>query len=343
MSTTALTTSKVPGFDRRWNGTGPHYEVWYGKVDLPGDRALWFRYKTLDGVIDEASCWAVVFDGDQIVGGKSRWWLNDVADPGPVVAADMESDVGPPLRFEGRYAVFRAGDAHLDDANAIGCAGPIHWDLHWRDSGRRFRFVPSWLENLGIADSTYDSCFSDLRVEGRVRWRDTVVEFDGAPGMIGHIQGTNIAGHSWAWSHCNNFDGDVDACFEGLSARALIGGFRSPLMTALVLFVDDRCYRFHGPLQIWKTRSCFDRQCWTFNADNGEARLVGKVEAPDDLALVRYTDTDGSDVWCYNSKLGDLELRLRDRERHLEQTLRSTGRAAFETVTRDDPVEDVVV
>lgn len=338
-----LTESKIPGFDPVYDHAGPHYEVWYGKVDVPGDRALWFRYKTLDGGVQEASSWAVWFDGDEMVGGKNRWWLDEVHPPGPVGENRPDTDFGPPLRFEERYAVFRVGDAHLDDGNAIGSAGPIHWDLHWRDSGRRFCYIPSFLQQIGVAKSTYDSCFADLRVDGRIRCNGDTVEFTDATGMVGHIQGTKIAGHSWAWSHCNNFDDDADASFEGLSARALVGGCGSPLMTALVLFVDDRRYEFHGPLQVFKTGSEFDRHRWTFNADNGHARLIGQASAPDKLAVVRYIDTDGSQLWCHNTKLGDLELQLQDRHRGIRRRLCSTGRAAYETVSRTPPVENVLI
>jgi len=339
----ALTDSKIPGFDVQWDRSGPHYEVWYGKVDVPGDRALWFRYKTLDGKIQEASSWAVWFDGDDIIGGKNRWWLDEVKAPGPPGSDKPETDFGPTLRFDERYAVFRVGDAYLDDGNALGSAGPISWDLHWRDSGRRFSYIPQTLHNLGVAQSTYDSCFSDLRVDGRIQCHGKTVEFSDATGMIGHIQGTKIAGHSWAWSHCNNFDGDQNAAFEGLSARALVAGCGSPLMTALVLFVDDHRYAFHGPVQVFRTQSTFDRHRWEFRADNGSAELVGRATAPGDLALVSYIDTDGSNLWCYNTKLGHLELELRDRQRGLDYELRSTGRAAYETLTRQSPVEDVLI
>lgn len=338
-----LTESKIAGFDPVYNGTSPHYEVWYGKVDVPGDRALWFRYKRLEGTVSEASCWAVWFDGDTFTGGKDRWWLDEMHPPGPTTGNEPDTDFGPPLRFQERYAVFRVGDAHLDDGNAIGTAGPIHWDLHWRDRGRRFCFVPPALQKFGIAQSTYHSCFSDLRVDGRVVFGDSTVEFDDATGMVGHIQGSRIAGHSWAWSHCNHFDDGTDATFEGLSARALVASRGSPLMTALVLFLDDRCYEFHGPVQIFKTSSKFNRTRWTFNADNGDARIVGEAEAAGDLAVVRYIDTDGRDVWCHNTKLGNLRLQLKDRQRGIERTLISTGRAAYETVTREPPVERPII
>lgn len=340
----AITNSKISGFDREWRDDGPFYEVWYGKVDLPDRRALWFRYKILDGSIQEASSWAVFFDADEIHGAKNRWWLDEVLPAGPVAGTDIPTtDIGSPLRFQERSAVFRAGDAYLDDGNALGTAGEIGWDLHWRDSGRRFCFIPALLHQMGIARSRYDACFTDLRVSGRVKCQDQIVDFEDATGMVGHIRGTKVAGHSWAWSHCNHFDGGEDAVFEGLSARALLGNRGSPLMTGLFLDIEDRNYRFHGPVQAFCTDSTYDREQWEFRADNGNAELTGRASAPGPVALVSYIDTDGSSLWCYNSKLGNLELHLTDRARGIEQTLHSTGRTAYETVTRDAPVEDVVI
>lgn len=341
----AVTDSKFEGFDRVYRGTSPHYEVWYGKVDLPDQQALWFRYKTLDGAVEAASAWAVFFGKNGIRAGKKRWWLDEVQPAGPVTLHNRpENALGKPMRFEGRHAVFRVGDAHLDDANALGTAGPISWDLHWKDSGKSFRYIPPSLQKFGLARSTYDDCFMDLRVSGRVTCDNQIVDFENATGMVGHIQGSKIAGHSWAWSHCNHFDDNEDAVFEGLSARALLGKKRaSPLMTALILFLEGHRYEFHGPIQIFQTKSDFGRHKWSFAADTGDVRLSGEARAPSEVALVRYTDTDGSGVWCYNSKLGSLKLRLNDRKRGIDKILHSSNRAAYETVTRDKPREPALI
>jgi hypothetical protein len=340
----------IPGFARRYDGRGPHYEVWYGKVDIAPGRALWFRYTTLDattgdGSIGEASTWAIFFDDDACTGAKDNYALEALAEPNTVIVPEG----GEAARFGGHRQVFHLSDPsptsplHLDEANAIGQAGDISWDLNWTDSGRRFSYMPHVLEKIGLAKSTYDDCLLDLRVSGTIRCGDTVVEVDGVPGMVGHIQGKRIMGHSWAWSHCNCFDNDPDAAFEGLSVRALLGSRVTPTLSAFVMWVDGQQYSFRNPVGLLLNNSEYTQDHWAFSARSGGVILTGEARSPSNVALVEYTDTDGSHLWCYNSKLSDLEVRIQDPSRGLDRTLKSSGRAAFEHVNREEPSERPII
>ncbi len=310
----------IPGFAPRYKGRGPHYEVWYGKVDIAPGRALWFRYTTLDGAVSEASTWAIFFDGDACVGAKDDFELGELRRPGDGVAFDL------------------AEDLRLDERGAVGSAGDIGWELSWQDSGRRFSYMPHVLERLGLAKSTYDDCLLDLHVSGAISCGNRRFQLDGVPGMVGHIQGKRIIGHSWAWSHCNCFDDDPDAAFEGLSVRALLGGRVTPKLSAFVAWVDGRQYSFRNPTGLLLNHSEYSRDHWVFHAQNDGVTLTGEARSPMNVALVEYADTDGSHLWCYNSKLSDVEIRIQDPARGLDRTLKSTGRAAFEHVNREIPV-----
>ncbi|MGM0556398.1 MAG: tocopherol cyclase family protein [Myxococcota bacterium] len=329
----------IEGFEKRYDGDGPHYEVWYGKVDIAPERALWFRYTTLDGTVREAATWAVLFRGDEPVGGRDVHALDSLA-PANVVAVPRGHEEG---RFLGHPQVFHNAHGHLDEANAIGEAGGVRWDLRFDDRGRNFRYIPHGLERWGLVGSTYDDCLMDLRVSGTVEYDDEVYEFEGVPGMVGHIQGRRIAGQTWGWSHCNCFDDDEDAAFEGLSARAKVGSLVTPKLSAFVVFVDGHKYTFRTPASLLRADTEFSRHRWDFEAKSRGVTLTGRAWSPDEVALVEYTDTDGSNLWCYNSKLSDLEIRIRDPKRGLDRTLRSTGRAAFEYVTREKPSEEPLV
>ncbi len=310
------------GFARRYDGSGPHYEVWYGKVDIAPGRALWFRYTTLDGTVKQASCWAIYFDGDRCEGAKDNYPLEEIAP------------------FGGQHRGFHlSDDLHLDESGAVGRAGEVSWDLSWTDSGRHFSYMPHVLEKIGLARSTYDDCLLDLRVTGTIRVGDTQIEVDDAPGMVGHIQGKRIMGYNWAWSHCNCFDDAPDAAFEGLSVRALLGSRVSPKLSAFVIWVDGRQYSFRTPVAMLLNNSEYTRDHWVFSARSGDVVLSGEARSPNNVALVEYTDTDGSHLWCYNSKLSDLEVRIQDPSQGLDRTLRSSGRAAFEHVNREQPAE----
>jgi len=62
--------------------------------------------------------------------------------------------------------------------------------------------------------------------------------------------------------------------------------------------------------------------------------LAGAAGAhPDGTITVTYTDPDGENLWCRNTKIGALELSLRERGK-LRLELRAPGTAAVEFVDR---------
>lgn len=334
----------TPGFENALDGQQRHYEVWFGKVDLAPERALWFRYTLFAGAIEEASTWAILFDGDDTRGGRSYWELGELESPNTVVVPEDRAGE----RFFGNRQVFHApGEplAHLDEANAIGGADGIEWDLHWRDSGRRFQYVPDLVADSPLVSSRYDTSFLDVRMTGEVSAGEQTWNVDERPGMLGHIRGSKIAPARWAWSHCNQFVGEESAAFEGLTARLDVLGWELPPVSAFVVYVDGRRYAFRTPASIVTADSDFDRDLWTFEAVSGGARLSGRAEAPkaERVALVEYDDTDGSNLWCYNSKLADLTVEIDAPDLDGKRILRSEGTSAYEYMTRDRPSAEPLV
>ena len=327
----------VPGFRNRYDGTGPHFEVWYGKINVGPGRAFWFRYTIFDGALQEASTWAVLFDEGEKSGGRSYWELDELATPN-TVALPEGRERG---RFSDHHQVFHTDGAHLDGANALGEAGGISWDLTWEDSGRRFTYLPPILERVPVVDIEYDACFLDLRVSGTIEHGDDRWEIDGRPGMIGHISGADLSGDTWVWAHCNDFVDEDEAVFEGLSIHLNVLGMTIPSGSVFIVYVDGRAYPFRTLRSIFGAESTFDRSGWEFEVESGGVRLSGRAEAPppERVALVAYDDTDGSDVWCYNSKLADLTIRLEDPANGVDRTLRAEGTSAFEFMTRETPEE----
>jgi hypothetical protein len=105
-----------------------------------------------------------------------------------------------------------------------------------------------------------------------------------------------------------------------------------------VLYVDGERYVFRSALEVVRADTEFGRDHWTFQTRADGVELEGTVRSSSDkMAVVTYEDTGGENLWCHNSKLADLTLRLRDPERSGTITLRSTGRAAYEYVTRNVP------
>ena len=331
----------VPGFASNYEGQSPHYEVWYGKVDLAPGRAIWFRYTVFDGAVQEASTWAIFFDGDEVEGGRSWWELDELALPNIVDPPGGSSE----SRFAGHEQVFRVDGAYLDEANAIGRADTITWDLQWEDRGRRFHYIPPAVTKIPVLKSAYDACFMDLRVSGTVTVDGEVYRVDGRPGMLGHIHGSKISGNSWAWAHCNSFQESDDAVFEGLSVHLDLMGMETPPVSAFVLDLGDKKWEFRTPLSMVLAESLFERNSWEFEVEAHGARLTGRATAPppERVALVEYDDTDGSKLWCYNSKLADLELRIQEPVEGIDERLTAEGTSAFEFVTRELPDETPLI
>ncbi len=306
-----------PGFGRRYAGQAPFYEVWFGKIDVAPGKAFWFRYTLLDGTVREAGTWAIWFDAEAgVVADRTTCDLEELP-PGDV---------------------FCLPDARLDAARAIGRAGAISWDLAYRGRGKHFGHVPRALEWLGLARSRYCSPVCDARFDGIVRVGGRAIAMQDATGMLGHIDGSR-SGQSWTWTHCNAFDGRPDAVFEGLSARILLAGRPSPPLSSFVLWLDGRRYAFSSTPGLLKARSRVGEGSWSFSAEADGVTLEGEATAPDSrqVAVVTYTDTDGSHLWCHNSKMAKLRVRLRDPGHGVDATLVASGTAAFELVDRVRP------
>ena len=71
------------------------------------------------------------------------------------------------------------------------------------------------------------------------------------------------------------------------------------------------------------------------------AILKGTAVAPGKVALVEYTDTDDSNLWCYNSKLAALKLELTDLKTNKVEVFETKETAAFEIVNRELPSREV--
>jgi len=141
--------------------------------------------------------------------------------------------------------------------------------------------------------------------------------------------------------HCNSFEGDQQVVFEGISARIKVGGKESPPLTSTVLYVDDKEYAFSSFKILLATESKFGDGEWEFEAKSAVATLTGKAVAPGKVALVEYTDTDDSNLWCHNSKLANLELELTDHQSKATKKFVAKGTAAFELVDRNRPDREV--
>lgn len=309
---------------------GPWQEVWYMKLNQPSEaRALWLRFTLLraPGIKEAAEVWAIAFDAGappRKTGAKTSH------------AFDAFS-VLPQGGFQIGESAFR--DTHTQGA-AESRAHCIRWDLALRPAkDGAFDFVPPALRCLGIVKNTALTVFEDLRFNGWSEVDGVRQVWTEAPGMQGHLAGPKN-GHSWAWAHCNRFVDESGAptgvVVDGLSARARLGkSWASPLLSTFFFRYRERCFAINGLLESVRIRSVQEPTLWRFTARQGGYTFQGELRTElHDFAGVTYEDTDGSLLYCHNSKISSMTLDVFGEGARAER-FSSDGTTAFEFVTRE--------
>lgn len=307
----------------RWNGTrGSFYEVWYFKLNHP-DGALWLRLTLLSGRGGwkrAAETWGIFFKpsgaGVEHVAVKCTLPLEQFSSTSDRIAT------GESFWSDGRTAgAIRSGS----DA--------IEWDLSFKPCERSFEHVPRAIRTLKLNRSTVVTPNPDLRFHGIFRVNGVAYACDGTPGMQGHIHGTKNA-DSWAWAHSNIADDGQPLVFECLTARLRMGGLALPQLSAFYLESGGRVFALNSLGDALGIRSRWSLDGWEFCVRKDEWSFEGKISAARaQFAGVRYEDTDGSSLFCHNSKISTLDLAVL-RGKKLERQVRSSGACAFEVVAR---------
>lgn len=339
MSAPATTAGNRPVYDPAAGCADGWQEVWYLKCNDPAaGEGLWLRFTLLirrDGSKRIAETWAIHFrrnaDGQVEKTGMKNTY--------PLEAFRSEAtDAGS------HAAAFHIADCFFSDGRTHGAVHSaehrIQWDLDIAPSrSLDFDFVPALLPRLRLVKNMAITPFEDLRFTGWVEVDGRRREWRAAPGMQGHLAGPKN-GHSWAWAHCNLFVDEADApqpiLVDALSARARLGSGRAtPLLSTLYVHINGQDLRCNTLRDTFRIRSAYGVEGWRFSARKGEWAIRGEVHGdPRHYAGVTYEDTDGSNLYCYNSKVSDMTLEL---QRGNDAPIRcfSHGATAFEVVTRE--------
>jgi hypothetical protein len=307
--------------------------VWYLKVNDPAaNRALWIRMTLLisaNGFRRVAETWAVHFQrGANKEVAKQAWKQShdlkafSSSDDGTIRVADCEF---APTHTRGQ----------------ISSKGKtIAWDLQLQTGhDASFNLVPPALSRSGLVKNSAVTVAEDLRFSGTVEIDGEKFEWKNAAGMQAHLSGPKN-GHSWVWGQCNLFvDGQgqpVPFLFEGLSAKArLLGSLPSPKLSTFFFHYEGKPYVFNSLWDALRVKSSSTLTEWSFQADRGDLSFRGKASAElKDFAGLTYEDTNGSLLYCANSKLSNLEIHIY-RSGKLESTFYAHGTAAFEVVMRE--------
>ena len=296
-----------------FKGQYPFYEVWYGKLNFGGDKAFWFRYTLQSGLTKESALWAIFFNGPRIAAQKKIFSLSEI---------NLENHITCP-------------SGSLDEHHVEGHTGQIRWALTYQHNHEAFDPVPALLKKLHLTKSLTQTPVLNARFQGVIDVEGNTYEVKNSPGMIGHVWGKKQA-LEWTWCHCNQFLSSDDVVFEGLSARIPILKWKSPPLTSLYIKYNGQVHLLNTLYNLITIRSAYGCGLWEFVAKNRDISLKGTAAtSPEHMAVVTYTDTDGSLLYCHNSKLADLELCVEEFKTGRKYTFKSEKKAALEWVTRN--------
>ncbi len=315
----------------RWDGQKQgFYEVYFLKFNDPVTKnACWLRYTITSPSAccgaPKAEVWGIYFDG---------------SDPASHFAL-KESFPAEQLRWDNNRFRLEIAGTMLDHKS---CKGKLHdpkrghelaWDLRFQSSSDLLYHYPNKrlysapLPKTKVLCPHVDAVFSGtLTVDGKV------FTMDKAPGQQEHLWGTHHA-KTWAWGHCFGFDQDPEAVWEGLDARVKLGPVTSPSMKLFFLRFGGRWYGFNKLHMLLRNKSTNSLGRWTFEARNKELRMTGEINcANPDILGVTYEDPNGSILWCSNTKLASIRIRLYDPMGKALGELTAERKCAFELVNR---------
>ncbi|MGK5087653.1 hypothetical protein WDW86_08855 [Bdellovibrionota bacterium FG-2] len=311
----------------------PFQEVWYLKLNDPSaQRALWLRFTLLvshNGFKRIAEVWAIFFQ---------RGLTKDISKIALKQTFSIENFANNPSSTGIQIAQSELTSS-LTKGAIQSKGNSIEWDLKISSAqDYSFNMVPETLSRLKVVKNTAVTVAEDLRFTGTSKINGETVSWNQAPGMQGHLSGPKN-GHSWTWGHCNCFTDEkgnaVPFVFDGLTARAQVAGAPTPWLSTFFFLYRGTPYRFNTLWDALRVRSSHSHTEWSFQADRGELSFRGEAKAEHkDFAGVTYEDTNGSLLYCANSKLSNMKIHVYRRGK-LESTFVSNGNAAFEVVSRE--------
>ena len=317
----------------RWRpGAGGQVESFFLKANNPArpEQAFWLKFTLLDsGNSDEtlAEVWAIRFSGKG----------------GPHHAAKHTSKASSVTLSRQGLGV-EIGRCTLQPGRTSGSVGEgpdqIRWDLEFDYENQQIMYgLPhAWMYEAGFPrNKVYTSCPSTL-FRGQISVNGEPWEVREWPGMLGHNWG-RAHNPRYHWAQCNLFEGD-DCVFEAWSARLAIGPWLSPWLTSAVVRFDGEDLLFNAVIGLLN-RSVQTRPFgWSFESRQADWKMRWQVEAErEDFAGLRYTNPDGSDNFCLNSKIATCKLSLwhRDGDQWLPRAeLVGRDSCAYEILVQDE-------
>jgi hypothetical protein len=316
----------------RPKGKEKFQEFWFVKLNDPtGTRALWLRFTLLvtkNGFQRVAETWAIFFQrepGKEIIKNAVKQSFG--------IAAFSSFPNG--IKIESCTLGVDHTQGQIQSKGKS-----IHWDLAINTvHAEPVSFLPQIARRTGFFQTQISTVSEEILFSGTVTVDGTTYQFTNAPGSKSHWSGERSA-DSWVWGQANIFkneQGEITPfIFEGITARPRWGGnLKGPRLSSFYFFYKERHFLFDSAWDAFQLKSESSITEWRFEAERGDISFRGVARADHkDFAGVTLEDTDGSVLYCANSKLSNLQILIYRRGK-LEATVNASGTAAFEVVSRN--------
>lgn len=303
---------------------GGHVESYFLKLnDRDGRRALWVKATILvrrGGTPRLAEAWAIAFDRE----GRHV----AVKETVPLSRARFGEDA-----LDVTVAGLAIGEGTLSGAVASG-DHRVAFDLRFTTGAPPLVPYPSERMYAGPFPSTkVVSPHPDSRFTGTYEVDGEAIRVEQWRGMQGHNWGPRHT-ELYAWGHVNQWEGDEELVFEGMTGRVKIGPLLAPPLTVLSVRVKGVRYDFNGPLVMLRARGAIGSRSYRFAAKSALATFSGELWAETkDFVGLSYENPDGEVTYCLNSKIARGRARLSIPGRPEVEAV--TRAAALEIGTRD--------
>ena len=319
----------------RWDGaSAPHYEVWFLTLNHRASQlGFWFRYVLESPLATDrdaqpsVALWAAVFNRrvpEHNLGIKQEYGIDRFAFDG------------------GERSALSLGDGLFSSSGAVGRVDSgghsIEWDLSYLPCQKTYQHVSRTLNNLARPSSFVCSPNLDTRFSGRIMVDGEDIFLDEEPGCQSHLWGRKHV-DEWVWVHSNSFEKLSETVFEGLAARPRRAGQMLPPIQSLFLRHRGEEHRFLRLRFAEQWRQKLGMGYWSFSAMNTRFYIEGAAQCRlRDMLQAAYLDPDGEQLFCANSEVANLRIRLFRRVhgvrwRHIE-TIKSYATAHLEHAAR---------
>jgi hypothetical protein len=318
----------------RWDGrNAPHYEVWFLTLNhRESQRGFWFRYTVESptgraGAKPSAALWAAVFNrrSPERNFGLKREYEIDLLSFGEREDFSVRID-------DARFSLSSAAGRVTNGGHTI------EWDLNYIPCDSTYHHVSRTLNRLARPTSFVCSPNLDTRFSGRISVDGEDVILEDEPGCQSHLWGRKHV-DDWVWVHSNAFENHPGTVFEGLAAQPRRAGLKLPRVQSLFLRHRGEEHRFTRLRVADQWQRKLGMGYWSFSAMNSRIYIEGAAQCRlRDMLQAEYVDPDGEGLFCINSEVANLKIRLFRRThgvrwRHVE-TIKAYATAHVEHASR---------